>query len=73
MRESSNCTIESSAYSEPVVAALQFVEDCLIEGIKHGYFDCVVSCETGSHGRRLLIGKSGLSYKFTILENDVPV
>jgi hypothetical protein len=65
-------TISPKAYSDPVRSALDLIERLLIEGIKHGYFDYSLTCEQGTHGRRLLIVKAGKSHKFTIEGIDVP-
>jgi hypothetical protein len=59
-------------YSAPVRAAFELIEALLVEGLKHGHFDYLLTCETGTNGRRLLIVKAGKSHKFTIMESDVP-
>jgi hypothetical protein len=59
-------------YSPPLRAALELIEALLVEGIKHGHFDYLLTCETGKNGRRLLIVKAGKSHKFSIMEPDVP-
>jgi hypothetical protein len=61
-----------TCYSEPVRSALDLVESLLVEGLKHGHFDYSLTCELGTHGRRLLIVKAGKSHKFTIDGADVP-
>jgi hypothetical protein len=62
----------SSVYSEAIRSALDMINNLIIEGIQHGHFDYSVTCETGTHGRRLLIVKAGKSYKIAIMEADVP-
>jgi hypothetical protein len=59
-------------YSAPVRSVLDLIESLLVAGIKHGHFDYSISCETGTAGRRLLIVKAGKSYKFSIMEPEVP-
>jgi hypothetical protein len=58
--------------SASVQSALNFFESLIVEGVKHGFFDYSITCETGVNGRRLLIMKAGKSYKFSILESDIP-
>jgi hypothetical protein len=58
-------------YSEPVQSALDLIEGLLIEGLRHGHFDYSLTCEIGTHGRRLLIVKAGKSHKFTIEGTDL--
>jgi hypothetical protein len=72
MREDIPSLEASLVYSKPVRSALGLIERLIIEGITHGHFDYSITCETGTHGRRLLIVKAGKSYKFAIMEADVP-
>jgi hypothetical protein len=62
----------SDSYSEPVRSALALIEGLVVEGLKHGHFDYSLTCELGTHGRRLLIVKAGKSHKCTIEGADVP-
>jgi hypothetical protein len=62
----------SRDYSAMVRSALDLVEKLIVEGIKHGFFDYSITCETGIGGRRLLIVKAGKSHKFSIMEPDIP-
>ena len=64
--------LRDTCYSEPVRSALDLVESLLVEGLKHGHFDYSLTCELGTNGRRLLIVKAGKSYKFSIMEPEVP-
>ena len=59
-------------YSAPMRLALDFIENLVVEGIKHGHFDYSITCETGNGGRRLLIVKAAKSHKFSIMKPDVP-
>jgi hypothetical protein len=64
--------LRETCYSEPVRSALDLLESLLVEGLKHGHFDYLLTCELGTNGRRLLIVKAGKSHKFTIEDIDVP-
>lgn len=46
----------------------QIVED----GLRHGFFECVVSGKTVNEKKRQLEIKSGKSYHFTIVEDELP-
>jgi hypothetical protein len=72
MPEATITTEAPRTYAAPVRSALDLIEILVVEGIKHGYFDYAVTCETGTNGRRLLIVKAGKSHKFSIMESDVP-
>ena len=63
---------QPGTYSDSVRSALDLIEKLLVEGIKHGHFDCAVSCETGTAGSRRLIVRAGMSHKFTIMKPDLP-
>ena len=43
-----------------------------LEGLKHGFFDCWITCEITSGGKRHLVIRGGKSHKFTIPEAQVP-
>jgi hypothetical protein len=51
--------------------ALTKVEAAIREGLKHGFFEYRVRCETRSGRKRELILEAGKSYKFTIPEEEV--
>lgn len=51
---------------------LDHLEGIVIEGLKHGFFDCSITCEITSGGKRHLVIRGGKSYKFTIPEAQVP-
>lgn len=55
-----------------VQEALCRMEALLVDGLKHGFFDYSVTCETVNGGRRLLIIRAGKSHKFTIPAEEVP-
>jgi hypothetical protein len=40
------------------------------EGIRHGHFECIVTCEVIGQERRRLILKAGKSYQFLIPKED---
>jgi hypothetical protein len=52
--------------------ALAHIEKVVVEGLRHGFFDCSIACEIGTGGKRQLVIRAGKSHKFTIPENEVP-
>jgi hypothetical protein len=52
--------------------ALAHLEKVVVEGLRHGFFDCSISCEIGNGGKRQLVIRAGKSHKFTIPEEELP-
>ena len=52
--------------------ALAHLEEAVVEGLRHGFFECSISCEIVSGGKRQLMIRAGKSHKFTIREEDLP-
>ncbi len=48
------------------------LEKVMVEGLRHGFFECVIACEIGRGGKRELVIRAGKSHKFTIPEEQVP-
>lgn len=55
-----------------IAEALAHLEKVVVEGLRHGFFDCSISCEIGNGGKRQLVIRAGKSHKFTIPEEDLP-
>jgi hypothetical protein len=60
------------AESGQIRELLDHLEGIVIEGLKHGFFDCSITCEISSGGKRHLVIRGGKSHKFTIPEAQVP-
>jgi hypothetical protein len=41
------------------------------DGVKHGFFECTVTCELVKDRKRRLIIKAGKSHQFVISEDDL--
>jgi hypothetical protein len=52
--------------------ALDHVSEVITEGLRHGFFECTISCKIANNGRRELQVKAGLSHQFTIPEDELP-
>ncbi len=52
--------------------ALDRLEGLIVDGLKHGFFDCSIACEIGNGGKRQLVIRACKSHKFTIPEEELP-
>jgi len=52
--------------------ALAHLENVMVEGLRHGFFDCSIACKIGNGGKRQLVIRAGKSDKFTIAEEELP-
>ena len=53
-------------------AALAQLQEIVLDGLRHGFFDCSVSCEVVQGKKRRLVIKAGKSHQFTIAEDELP-
>jgi len=59
------------AHRGQITEALAHLEKVVVEGLRHGFFDCSIACEIGSGGKRQLVIRAGKSHKFTIPEEEL--
>ncbi len=52
--------------------ALDYVERIIVDGLRHGFFEYTISCETVHGRKRQLVIRAGKSHKFTIPEDELP-
>ena len=52
--------------------ALRHLDTVVREGIRHGFFDCSITCEITSGNKRQLVIRAGKSHKFNIPEDELP-
>ena len=52
--------------------ALDHVERIIVDGLRHGFFEYAISCETVHGRKRQLVIRAGKSHKFTIPEDELP-
>jgi len=50
---------------------LDRLEGLIVDGLKHGFFDYSIACET-ANGKRHIVIQAGKSYKSTIPESELP-
>jgi hypothetical protein len=72
MRDVSAPPLQNRTYGRQLREALDRVEGLLVDGLRHGFFDCSIACEIGKDGRRELVIRAGKSHKFTIPEDELP-
>ncbi len=60
------------AHRGQIAEALAHLEKVVVEGLRHGFFDCSIGCEIGPSGKRQLVISAGKSHKFTIPEEGLP-
>jgi hypothetical protein len=60
------------AHRGQVAEALARIEEVIVDGLRHGFFDCSIACEIGNGGKRQLVIRAGKSHKFTIPEEELP-
>lgn len=46
----------------------EIVED----GLRHGFFECAVTCEIVNEKKRRLVIRAGKSHQYTIAEHELP-
>jgi hypothetical protein len=59
------------AHRGQIAEALAHLEKVVVEGLRHGFFDCSIACEIGTGGKRQLVIRAGKSHKFIIPEAEV--
>jgi hypothetical protein len=55
-----------------IAQVVAFLEKVVVEGLRHGFFDCSIACEIGNGGKRELVIRSGKSFKFIVREEELP-
>jgi hypothetical protein len=47
------------------------LQEIILDGLRHGFFDCVITCELVNERKRRVVIKAGKSHQFTIREEDL--
>ena len=53
-------------------AAFDRIADEVKEGLRHGFFEINVTCETGNGRKRHMVIQAGKTHKFTIPIEEIP-
>lgn len=52
--------------------SLAHLQEIVLDGLRHGFFDCSISCELIQGRKRRLVIRAGKSHQFTITEDELP-
>lgn len=52
--------------------AMACLEQAIVEGLTHGFFDFSITGEVVGGGKRQMMIRAGMSHKFTIPEEELP-
>lgn len=63
---------QKHTYSPEVAKLLDFVEEKIVAGLKHGYFDFGVECATQEKKLREVVVKAGETFKFNVPVDKLP-
>jgi hypothetical protein len=68
----SQTSLNSAPASNQFAEARAHLEKVMVEGLRHGFFECVIACEIRQGGKRQVVIRAGKSHKFIIPEEEVP-
>jgi hypothetical protein len=51
--------------------ALEKLRQVVLDGLRHGFFECSVQCDMTNGKRRRLVIKAGVSHQFTISADEL--
>lgn len=60
------------AHRGQIADVLALIENLVVDGLHHGFFDCSIACEIRTAGKREVVIRAGKSHKFTIREEELP-
>jgi hypothetical protein len=72
MRDAPILSTSPLIHRDQTAEALAHLENIIVDGLRHGFFDCSISCEIGNGGKRQLVIRAGKSHKFFIPEEELP-
>jgi hypothetical protein len=72
MLEKPSHTKADQSGSPQFCEALERIGQIVLDGLRHGYFRCVISGGIGKGNRREIVIEAGKSHKFTIPEEELP-
>ena len=57
---------------QPFEVAFDRLREIILDGLRHGFFACEVTCEVVNGRKRRLVIRAGKSHQFTISEEELP-
>ena len=67
----SGADVDEQGCISQLPAALHTIQILLVEGLKHGFFEYSINCETVQGGKRRMVVRAGKSHQFTIPEHEL--
>jgi hypothetical protein len=58
-------------YQGQIAEALAFLENIVVDGLQHGFFDCSIEIRLGNGRKRDLVIRAGKVHKFIIREDEL--
>ena len=52
-------------------SVLNYIREQLLDGLRHGFFECTITCEIVKDRKRRLLVKAGKSEQFTIPADEL--
>ena len=71
MRTQETMERDTRRLSSELSRALEKLEQEILDGLRHGFFEYVVTCELVTGQKRRLTIRAGKSHRFTIPEEDL--
>ena len=65
------CESKRSVASTERDAMFARLQEIVLDGLRHGFFACVIECEVMKERKRRVVIKAGKSHQFTIREEDL--
>ncbi len=72
MRDAPNISTSPRVHRGQTAEALAHLEKIVVDGLRYGFFECCITGESVSGGKRQLVIRAGKSHKFTIPEEELP-
>ena len=60
--------LDGSSEREAMLACLK---DIVLDGLRHGFFSCRITCELVNNRKRRVVIEAGKSHQFSIREEDL--
>ena len=58
-------------YHGQIAKAFALLEKIVLDGLRHGFFDCSIECEIVDGRKRILVIRAGKSHRFYIPEDEL--
>jgi hypothetical protein len=62
---------KSQSRGRQISEALAHLDKIVVDGLRHGFFECSVTCQIMNGGTRQLVVRAGKSYQFNIRQEEL--